>query len=159
MSPFKDQALPLHVFLNYCFFAISLKFIGCPPYHQHQGCNRCPSVIIFKVIKCQHLHPTFKSTRIIISVYKCQTAIICVWVPSSCHLTMSSASSGLKNHTKGIKVINDHIIFIKSTRTIKPSTVGPRTSSRPLQPPQSHKETSKGQDPSWHHLWGCQAFS
>ena len=98
MSPFKDQALPLHVFLNYCFFAISLKFVGCPPYHQHQGCNRCPSVIIFKVIKCQHLHPTFKSTRIIISVYKCQTAIICVWVPSSCHITMSSASSGLQNH-------------------------------------------------------------
>ena len=132
MSPFKDQALPLHVFLNYCFFATKLKFIGCPPYHQGQGCNRCPSVIIFKVIKCQHLHPTFKGTRIIISVSKCQIVIICVWVSSSCYLTMSSASSELQYHTKGIEVINDHIIFIKITITIKPSSVGPRNSSRLL---------------------------
>ena len=120
MSPFKDQALPLHVFLNYCFFAISLKFIGCPPYHQHQGCNRCPSVIIFKVIKCQHLHPTFKSTRIIISVYKCQTAIICVWVPSSCHLTMSSVSSGLQDHTKDL----NHLNHTQGPPRVKISSVG-----------------------------------
>ena len=120
MSPFKDQALPLHVFLNYCFFAISLKFIGCPPYHQHQGCNRCPSVIIFKVIKCQHLHPTFKSTRIIISVSKCQTTIICVWVPSSCHLTMLSASSGLQDHTKDL----NHLNHTRGPPRVKISSVG-----------------------------------
>ena len=146
MSPFKDQALQLHVFLNYCFFSISLMFIGCTPYHQHQGCNRCPSATIFKVIKCQHLHPTFKSTRIIISVSKCQTAIICVWVPSSCHLTMSSASSGLQDHTKGIKGIIKGIIkgsrslsmtissssSVQELLTFKPSSVSPRASSRLL---------------------------
>ena len=51
------------------------------------------------------------------------------------------------------KVINDHNIFIKSARTIKPSNVGETTSrdffrasssSKGLQPPQPHKETTSG---------------
>ena len=127
--------------------------------------------------------------------------IICVWVPSSCHLTTSSASNGLHDLCKGIKVFirgskyswasssyQGHVHgFHSMSRTIRGHHHHTRvpwpwqglqghqitkcgskdifrdsSSSKGLQPPQPHGETSRGQDitrevsrPSlrvpWHH--------